>query len=44
MPVHSIQDCWIVLNDTYIGSFAVILFPVKNAHSDLEVGCAYGNR
>jgi hypothetical protein len=32
MPVHNIQDCWIVLNDTYIGSFSVILFSVKNAH------------
>ena len=32
VPVRNIQDCWIVLNDTYIGSFSVILFSVKNAH------------
>jgi hypothetical protein len=32
MPVHNIQDCWIVLNDTYIGSLSVILFSVENVH------------
>ena len=32
MPVHTIEDSWIVWNDTYIESFSVILFSVKNAH------------
>jgi hypothetical protein len=29
-----------MLNDTYIGSFSVMLFLVKNANSVLEVGSA----